>query len=130
MNNSPELIDLYLRFKEAPSFVGLEEEILLPFLQLGRVVDYPGDSVILPKGSDIRYIYTFLEGEPVAFEENLGKPVFWGLKALVAPQTNTSELVAPPEGSRVLVFPVARLIAFLNEAPDLLIALIKQTTKT
>ena len=130
MNNSPDLIDLYLRFKEYPSFVGLEEEVLLSFLQLGRVVDYPGDSVILAKGSDIRYIYALLEGEPVAIEGNPEKPVFWGLEALVAPQTNISELLASPEGTRVLVFPVARLIAFLNEAPDVLIALIKQTTKT
>ena len=130
MSDSTVLIDLYLSFKRSAVFAALDEEVLLSFLQLGRKIDYPGGSMILKKGSDIRHVYAFLKGEPVVLKGNWNRPVFWGLEALVAPQTNPSDLVALPEGTQALVFSVPQLIAFLNEAPDVLISLIKQTTKT
>ena len=130
MSDSNELIDLYLSFKESAAFTDLDEEALLSFLQLGRKIDYPGGSMILKEGSEIRYVYAFLKGGPIKLKRNGDRPVFWGIEALAAPTVNPSDLVAPPEGTRALVFSVSRLIAFLNEAPDVLISLIKQTTKT
>ena len=130
MSESTQLLDQYLIFKESEVFAALDEESLLAFLQLGRTIKYSGHSLILKEGTEMRYVFAFLEGLPLTVELNRRGPAFWGLEALVTPYTNPSDLVAPSGGTRALVFPVPRLIAFLNEAPDVLIGLLKQTTKT
>lgn len=129
MSETSKLFDLYLIFKESEIFADLDEEVLLSFLQLCRRIHYPGSSVILKEGADIHFVYAFLDGMPATLKATGHIPVFWGLEALVAPQSNPFDLVSPPEGTQALVFSVPRLIAFLNEAPDVLISLLKQTTK-
>jgi hypothetical protein len=128
MSQTSDLLDFYLIFKSSDAFADLDEAVLLSFLQLCRRIDYPGSSMILTKGSDIRYIYAFLEGVPATVKASGCKPVFWGLEALIAPHSASSDLAAAPEGTRAVVFSVPKLIAFLNEAPDVLIGLLKQTT--
>ena len=130
MSESTQLLDQYLIFKESEVFATLDEESLLAFLQLGRTIKYSGYSLILKEGTDMRYVFAFLEGAPQTVESSRRGPAFWGLKALVTPCTNPTDLISPPEGTLALVFPMSRLIAFLNEAPDVLIGLLKQTTWT
>lgn len=130
MSETSNLFDLYLIFKESEMFADLDEEALLSFLQLCHRSHYPGSSVILKEGADIPFVYAFLDGIPTSLKASGCIPFFWGLEALVAPQSNSFDLIAPPEGTQLLLFSVPRLIAFLNETPDILISLLKQTTST
>lgn len=130
MNEASKPFDLYMIFKNSEMFADLDEEALLSFLQLCHWSYYPGSSVILKEGADIPFIYAFLDGTPTPLKAPDCIPYFWGLEALVAPQSNPFDLIAPPEGTQLLLFSVPRLIAFLNEAPDILISLLKQSTRT
>jgi len=128
MKESSELFELYLMLRPAAWAQELDEGILLSFLEIGRDIHYCASKTILEQGIEIPYVFLFLAGPPKGIGDRNTCPKFWGLQALNAPYEAPLTLVAPEQGTRALIFPISKMIAFLNEAPDLLIALLQTET--
>jgi len=120
------LLDLFLTLRESSNWAKeLDEGLLLSFLQIGKQVYFDAGVTLVEANSEISYLYLFLSGVPSELGSESNVPFFWGLSALSTPFYFHAKLVAPENGTQVYLFPIRRLIAFLNEAPDLLIALIR-----
>jgi hypothetical protein len=127
MKSSFDILEVFHVFRQCTDFDRLDDRTLLALIQLGQPAFFPSSTTIVEQANEVGHVYAWLDKIPCPLDPTMPTPCFWGLEALTGSFCSPITLTAPPDaGIHGLLFPSPRLIAVLNDAPEMLLCMIDQ----